>query len=235
MNTSFFGITNGQTLFLGLCCSFLLVLSGCLNVPQEKEARGILTVNHSAMANTMLEFPDKTLRQTRFIHPGRKIIEIDRSGVSVKFRMLDSRRVQLAELDIPVSLFSQNRQRPEEFFIRSSQIPASQAGGKVLFDIQGIVKTKLISIERTRTESNTKRCRVAQCSAPQSCEGVTGEFWEVKEERTDYVINFLVKSTQKVWAEFNAKGEMKVSARQMITRECLPEKTVYIKSNEEVF
>lgn len=207
------------TLVAILCFGGLF--TGCKSVVEDGEMKGVLTVDKSAFGNAYLEFNDPESKQVRFIHPGRKIITIQRSGVSnLEISMMDARRVQLAKIKVPTSAFKAKTQ--------TFSIPAKSLNQQ--WDLRGT--QKLIPL---RTEFHPTRfaiqCQMNNCSGS-ACSGWKGQLFKVTDFRYDYELIFAPENTNLVWGRFVATGEHRTSTQIELHRSCQPAVTVYEASKE---
>jgi hypothetical protein len=198
-----------KKLWLLLCLG--LSLTGCKNIVEDGEIKGILTVDKSAFGNAYLEFNDPVSRQTRFIHPGKKIIQIGRSGVSkIEIVLMDSHRVQLGKLEVPSSAY---QSKGQSFFVPAKSLNQN-------WDLQGQQKVVLIRTEAL-PRTGAKPCVVSKCEGG-NCKGLIGPIFEVVDYRNDYEIHFSPEGTQLVWGKFLATGELKTEVKIARASQCVP-------------
>ena len=211
---------------------FATMLSfGCKHMVNEREARGTLTVNRAAVGNEFLEVPDKSARLTRFIRPGKKIIEINPGWSTITFNVLDSHRVRLATLNIPKKLYSYD-DKTDTFTMKTSQISDADAGGHIIFDIVGKTQSKILRVEHV-SQSTVERCQ-ANCNG-KACDGRIGNVWKVVDYRNDYTVNFMLKGTNVRYAQFTARGETLTESHLIRTSDCVPRSQVFESENNGAF
>jgi hypothetical protein len=177
------------TLFLPLVLGSLL-LTGCeITQFDDKEIKGILSTDKSAMGNEYLEVTDSETKVTRFIHPGKKIISVDRTGAKATIKIYDGRRVLLATVKADLKDVDGTSDR--------LYIPAERMGQN--WDLVAF-RTKVL-LRRDVLETRASR----KCSGNQ----LRGSAWNVEDFRHDYEIEFAVPGTgateaKKLWARFHA-------------------------------
>jgi len=193
----------------------LTLLTGCKPGQkfEDQEIKGLLTTDKSAMGNDYLEVNDIESNQTRFIHPGKKIITIEHSWGTAKIRILDGRRVQLASIQANLEGTTLTN---EKLFISSQHLKQ---------DWDFLATRRKFSL---RTEFYPTRYS-------KSCDnekGLTGVVWRVFDYRNDYDIKFLVPGTDKVWGQLIATGEHKTETERFELKKCLLTKTVHNEAKE---
>jgi len=207
-------------LFLSI---FSLSLAGCKNLVEDNEIKGVLTIDKSAFGNDYLEFNDPDTQQTRFIHPGRKIIRMNRKGMSnLEITMMDSRQVQLARVVIPTKNFEM---KDKSFFVDAKTLQQN-------WDMKGRQVQIPLKLEY-HPKSGARSCKVQGCTEG-SCQGWTGPVWRVFDYRFDYEIQFHPQGTQLVWGSFKATGEFKTEITEGVSFKCEPASVTY-KAPEELF
>ena len=199
------------------------LLTGCKEILEDKEIKGILVTDKAAFGNQFLEFNDKESNLTRFIHPGKKIVQIKKSGLSnVEIKLMDSSRVQLGKIILKKDAYVGDS---GNFFIKSLDMNQD-------WDIRGTTKSITLKKETYATRYS-KKCQLKDCSG-NSCEGLKGKVWFVEDKRNDFDIKFLVPNSNIVWGQFTAKGSLKTTAQTVDTKECRP-KQVIVNIDKEIF
>lgn len=175
--------------------------------------KGILKVNRAQWGNEYLEVKDYESKITRFIHPGRKIIEISPGPTQTEVIIRDSRRVQLAVIRVPNKGFNSKNGTFYSFGPDIQQV----------FDLKGERKRVALT-DSTLPKSGSVKCK----------SGWTGTVWRVNEYRYDYIVHFVNRANGQDIGTFEATGEKRVAAQQVQTRECLVPEVNY-KAKEEIF
>jgi hypothetical protein len=186
----------------------LLIASGCKEIIIDSEIKGVLSIDKRAAGNNYLEFEDKESKQTRFIHPGRKVIEFKKELSNYEMILMDSRRVQLGRIKIPTSAYS------------ASENTFKLDGAKIgqAWDLAGTRKRVLLRREVHPASRRTKQCNPQNCDS-QDCTGWIGAVWVVDDFRYDYSIEFLMGSQP--WGTFVATGSLQRVVEEESSYSCL--------------
>jgi len=196
--------------------AWVLMLSACKNLEdfQDRQIKGVLTVDKSAAGNAYLEVWDTELKDYRMLHPGRKIIEIDSGLRSIVIRIFDSRRVLLSTIRVPKSKVQ----------FKNSQLFVSGMDMGQGWDLVG----RSVSTPLTTEHYATRDSRSCGSSG-----GLAGVVWQVVESQSEYIVEFRNLGSEKVWGQLRAKSEMQVSAHQVdLGRQCHPKRVVHREAQE---
>lgn len=197
-----------------------LAASGCDTTAEsflDHEMKGHLTVDKRQYGNVDLEVNDKDSNLTRFIKAGKKIVSLEKSGLSnYNLYIMDSRRVQLARVEIPGSAVTVT---DGVLVAKGSQI--HQGWG---------IRAKRV---KTTLRLEYVKMRGQDCRTTDGQDGVTGQAWKVFDYRYDYQIEFLNEATDKPIGLFLGTGEVRSEDEIVRLKDCQPK--MQLSGAEEAF
>lgn len=206
-----------NTAFLSLMVAAVcMALVGCDAAKfSDKEMKGILTIHHNVYGSDKLEINDHLITgETRFLYPGRKIIEIDPGMNETKITIMDSVRVELASFYVPSDGFNSDT---ESFHFKDADI-------KQEWDLDGSRKKIWLRIDHIPLR-NSESCTVPpqDCDAgnpKNDCRGIIGPGWQLEDTRFDYEVQFMFNG--QAYGEFRSAGETKTSIDRYRFEKCVP-------------
>lgn len=175
----------------------LILTGGCKEDEriQDQEMKGVLTVDKAAYGNAYLEAKDGLTNQTRFIHPGKKIISILRDGKALRIEIMDGRRVTLAAFKVSIKNLAKENYTKDRLFLKNNELNQP-------WDLEIIARKFPIATDLIATRAS-KACAGGQ---------LRGKLWRVFDYRNYYEVRFLVPHSQTVWGRLVADGEMHTEA-----------------------
>jgi hypothetical protein len=194
----------------------LVTLSGCKNLElfQSKEIKGTLSIDKSAAGNSYLEVWDQSVKDHRFIHPGRKILSIEASRAFIVIKIMDSRRVLLSTVKV-----DKKKVRIDENSLFISGYDSGQN-----WDLIGKRISHLLSTEYYPTR-NSKKCNDSN--------EIQGHVWQVLDNQYEYLVQFRNAGSEKVWGEMRAFDGVQTDTKKVnLDKKCTPIKTVHQKIQE---
>ncbi|OQW48489.1 MAG: hypothetical protein A4S09_04740 [Proteobacteria bacterium SG_bin7] len=188
-----------------------LLFAACRPEFSDKEIKGVLTVDKTQWGNDKLEIYDIDSKLTRFIYPGKKIIQIDQGMKSLDLTLMESGGVKLARLHIPLKHVNLEENK---FAVEGQVINQT-------WDIAGQRQTRVLQVEYI-PRTGFKECKFGDQN------GLSGDLWEVVDVRYDYIIDFLNEVTKKPIGHFEALGEIKTNYKKVsLGSQCiLPKKII---------
>ncbi len=188
-----------------------LILTGCKNLKlfENREIRGFLKTDKSAAGNEYLEVWDTEVKDHRFIHPGRKIILLKTKYNDVLIKLMDSRRVLLSTIRVPISKIKVDK---DNIFISGHDMNQN-------WDLVGKSVSHFLMTEYLETR-HTKKCP--------NTEEIAGVVWQAQEHQAEYTIEFRNLGSDKVWGSLSAIGNINVSSDRIdLDRRCSPKRIVH--------
>lgn len=210
-------------------------LSACKPDMQDYEVKGTMQVFLRQAGNVRLDVTDLKTGEVQEIHPGRKILRLRRDDAysdKMLLDFMDSRRVRLATIAIPIKNFDD---KTESFHADDGEI-------KQNFGIVG--HRVLVPMQREYVNMDSHECKPKNCGDQLlngtetlhtiSCKGFTGNLWYAADSRYNYEVKFMNMATNEPMATLTAVGEIHTDDHIIHSDTCLPRLELWSHQGDNV-